>query len=375
LPERVEPSALAKRIQQKRDSGAEMLDLTESNPTRAGFIYPEEDILRGFQDRRALSYDPESLGLPHARAQIANLHGVDPERILITASTSEAYSWVFKLLCDPGDEILIPHPSYPLFELLARLESVVVRSYPIRYHHGWFIDLDALASSFTDRTRAVVVVNPNNPTGSYLKRDEWERLMALCSARGCALISDEVFADYSLEEVGQRVSAIEDGSALSFTLNGLSKLVGLPQMKLGWMTLSGPEHLRRRAMSRLEIIADTYLSVGAPVQYALPSLLSAREGLQSQILERLRSNLAFARSAFAGTPATVLDVEGGWYAVTRVPNVRSEEEWVRLLLERGVLVQPGYFYDFESEGYLVLSLLTPRNVFEEGVTRLVESVR
>ena len=364
LPGQIEPTDLARFIAERRHG---LLDLTESNPTRAGFRYPARLILDGFQDRRMLEYDPDSLGLPAARELIGRLQSVDPDRVLLSASTSEAYSWIFKLLCNPGDEILVPRPSYPLFELLAGLESVEVRTYSLRYHEGWFIDMESLSASFSPKTRAVVTVNPNNPTGSYLKQAEWLQLTSFCSERSCALISDEVFGDYALREVPDRVSATRDGEALCFTLNGLSKLVGMPQMKLAWLVLSGPEHLRSAAKKRLEIIADTFLSVGTPVQYALPALLEARTHIQMQINERLRNNLAIARQALSGSAVTVLDVEAGWYIVMRVPSIKTEDEWMKLLIECGVLVQPGFFFDFEKDGFLVAGLLTAPHVFEPGI--------
>jgi aspartate/methionine/tyrosine aminotransferase len=374
LPARIDASPLARLISgliaEARASGTGLLDLTESNPTRAGIIYPASEILAGLADPRALVYDPESLGLPEARERIAELHSVPVDRVILTASTSEAYSWLFKLLCDPGDEVLIPRPSYPLFDLLAALESVHVVPYPLRYHQGWFVDFDALRAALTSRTKAIVVVNPNNPTGSYLKESEQRTLEEICEERGIALISDEVFASYALAEGIARSAASE--RALSFVLNGLSKLVGMPQMKVGWIVLSGPDGLRKEAAHRLELIADTYLSVGTPVQYALPALLAAREPVHAQIMARLRRNLTYLRERVDGSSASVLDVEGGWYAILRVPRTRTEEQWVAdLARDHGALVQPGYFYDFESEAYLVLSLLTPAGVFAEGVGRLV----
>ncbi len=352
----------------------ELLDLTESNPTRAGFEYPAARILSGFGDERALVYDPESAGLESARELVATHHRVSLDRVMLTTSTSEAYAWLFKLLCDPGDQVLIPRPSYPLFEMLARLESIETRTYPLRHHHGWFVDFDALRAAITERTRAVVVVNPNNPTGSYLKRDELRQMVEICREHDLALISDEVFADYALVPDEGRVSTLTGvRDVLSFSLSGLSKLIGMPQMKLGWMVVSGPAALRASAMSRLEMIADTYLSVGTPVQYALPNLLGVRGEIQSQIMKRLESNLTLLRGGL-DSHCTLLEPEGGWYATVRVPHVRSEEQWVLELISRGVLAQPGYFYDFDSEAYLVLSLLTRAEVFERGVRRLSDCV-
>lgn len=371
LPFHLPRNPIADAIEQRRAEGREILDLTESNPTHAGIVYPADYILAGFRDPQMLVYDPSSNGLPQARARVAGLYRVDHSRVVLTASSSEAYSWLFKLLCDPGDEILTPRPSYPLFEFLAGLESVQIRQYPLRYDGGWFIDFDPLESAIHERTRAIVVVNPNNPTGSYLKRWELDRLRHLCARHNLALISDEVFSDYHLAPVDLRsLTCVED--VLTFCLGGLSKMVGTPQMKLGWMIAGGPENIREEALARIDLIADNFLSVGTPVQYALPSLLAARENVQKQILDRLQINLAYLRDTVRGNDAfRLLEVEGGWYAILRVPRVRSEEEWVLGLLERGVLVQPGYFYDFESEAYLVVSLLTPQPTFREGTDRIL----
>ncbi|MCU1260054.1 MAG: aminotransferase, partial [Bryobacterales bacterium] len=319
-------------------------------------------LLAGFRDPRMLVYDPASAGLLAAREQVAGLCRVDADRVVLTTRTSEAYSWLFKLLCDPGDEILAPKPSYPLFEFLAALEAVRIVQYPLVYHGSWSIDFDALQRGITARTRAIVVVNPNNPTGSYLKLDELRELAGICNHNNLALISDEVFSDYALTPDARLVSTLMNLEApTTFCLNGLSKLIGMPQMKLGWIVTNDS-----LARERLELIADTYLSVGTPVQYAFPHLLGARESIQAQIMDRLRSNLQFLQSQFA-----IRKVEGGWYAILQAPRVRTEEQWVLELLERyDVLVQPGYFYDFESEAFLVLSLLTAPDIFREGVKRL-----
>ena len=372
LPFHLARNRVAEAISQRRDAGLPILDLTESNPTRAGIEYPATEILDGFQNAQCLIYDPASNGLSSARDQVAELYGVSHDRVVLTASSSEAYSWLFKLLCDPGDEVLTPRPSYPLFEHLAALESVQIRQYPLRYHDGWFIDFDPLEAAIHGRTRAIVVVNPNNPTGSYLKEGELDRLRSICRRHGLALISDEVFSDYELTPGGLRsLTWVED--VLTFCLGGLSKMVGMPQMKLGWMVAGGPPQLLRDALAGIDLIADSFLSLGTPVQYALPRLLGAREGVQSQIVTRLRANLEFLRSAVATRDAfRLLDVEGGWYAILRVPRVRTEEEWTLALLEPGVLVQPGYFYDFEAEAYLVLSLLTTCEVFSQGVIMILD---
>jgi aspartate/methionine/tyrosine aminotransferase len=359
---------------------APLLDLTETNPTRAGLRAPE-DVLRLLADPAGLAYEPEAFGRRAAREAVAadsarRGAAMDPERILLTASTSEAYAYAFKLLCDPGDEVLVPRPSYPLFEYLAGLESVDVRGYPLRYDGAWHIDAGEVAAAVTPRTRAIVLVSPNNPTGSFVKAAEADALRALAAARDLALVSDEVFADFPLRDDPTRaVTLFADGPALTLCLGGLSKACGLPQLKLAWMALAGPAAAIAEARGRLEILADTYLSVSTPVQHAAPSLLARLPELQAPLRERVRGNLAVLRAAAGGTPATVLDVEGGWSAVLHVPATRSEEEWVIALAEKdGVLVHPGYFFDFDREAYLVLSLLPPPETFAEGVARVVRRV-
>ncbi len=362
-------------LNEKRREGARILDLTESNPTHAGLNYPAE-IVSAFADPRMLAYEPSPAGMSEARETVAAYyrargHDVAPERILLTASTSEAYAYLFKLLADPGDHVLVPRPSYPLFEFLANMESVEAHQYPLRYHGGWGIDMHSLAESISDRTRAVVLVNPNNPTGSYVKKEELRALLEL----GLPLISDEVFADYGFGEDRERVTTlagVED--RLCFSMSGLSKIAGLPQMKLGWIVVSGPPGLRREAMEKLEWIADTYLSVGTPVQCAAARLLEAGLTVQREIRGRTAANLAAARERLTGLAADILAVEGGWYIVVKMPRIRSEEEWTLELLSReNLLVQPGFFYDFESEAFLIVSLLTEPPMFREGIGRLAAS--
>ena len=369
----VHPNPISLLIAQKRAAGIPVLDLTESNPTHAGLAYPAE-LLAPLSDKRALRYDPDPRGMPSARnavadyyAQLGVVTGID--RILLTASTSEAYSYLFKLLANPGDEVLAPRPSYPLFEFLASLESVHVRHYALRYDGVWHIDFDALESAISPRTKAIVVVNPNNPTGHYLKDAELQRLDSLCASRGIAILSDEVFGDYPHGEDTQRVRTLAGKrGALKFSMSGLSKIAGLPQLKLGWIVASGDGAVE--ACQRLEWIADTYLSVGTPVQVALPPLMDCSVG--EQIRQRTAENLRWLLEVVRGTALNILKVEGGWYAVAQVPRIRSEEEWVLTLLERhNVLVQPGFFYDFESEAFLVLSLLTEPAHFQEGVRRIL----
>lgn len=368
----VSPNPLARLVAEKRASGAHVLDLTESNPTRVGISYPA-NILDALRSKDALRYEPSPRGLLSARQAVAAHYGgrASPERILLTASTSEAYGYLFKLLADPGDDVLAPQPSYPLFEFLAGLESVTIRPYPLRYDGVWHVDFDALEGAVTPRTRALVVVNPNNPTGSFLKRDEVERLDRFSASRGIAILSDEVFSDYGFGEDPARVATLAGSrEALTFSMSGLSKIAGLPQMKLGWIAVSGPSH--GVAMERLEWIADTYLSVATPVQLALPRLLEVSQAVRAQIRRRTAFNLACLKETAAGSSANVLGLEGGWYAVLQIPRTRSEEEWViTMLRECDVLVQPGFFYDFRSEAFLVLSLLTEPATFAEGVRRIL----
>jgi alanine-synthesizing transaminase len=363
-------------LDEKRSAGGPILDLTESNPTAAGFAYPSEAILSALADPRSLRYEPAAAGMPAARAAVSDYYSgrVTPDRVLLTASTSEAYAFVFKLLFDPGDEVLVPAPSYPLFDYLAALDSVRVVQYPLVYHESWAIDFDGLASSITSRSRAIVLVNPNNPTGSYLKQSELGPLLALCREHNLALISDEVFADYALDDQARLVRTLTGIDEVpTFCLSGLSKVAGLPQMKLGWIVTGGPPSDRAKAFERLELIADTYLSVSAPVQWAAPRLLGLRGELQRQILGRVLANRAFVASQIGpASPWKLLSAEGGWNTILEAPRIRSEEAWVLgLLSEDSVLVQPGFFFDFEREAFLVISLLAAEGVFREGIRRIL----
>ena len=376
LPRDFQPNRLAQALAALRRAGVPVLDLTESNPTQAGFQYPPE-IVNAFADARVLRYDPSPAGLWEAREAVARYYAargrkVDAERILLTASTSEAYAYLFKLLTNPGDQVLVPRPSYPLFECLAAMESVEVRSYPLAYHGRWEIDLEALAAAITEKTRAVIVVNPNNPTGSYLKRVEYTRLAELCAQRGMALIADEVFSDYGFGPDPERITTIAGAEeCLTFAMSGLSKIAGLPQMKLGWVVVGGCGRQREQAWERLEWIADTYLSVGTPVQTAAARLLAAGESVQRQIRARTRENLDAAQRLLGGTCAAPLHAEGGWCAILQIPRIRSEEQWALDLLDQAhLLAQPGFFYDFESEAFLVLSLLPEAELFQEGIGRM-----
>jgi len=372
------PNRFSAALERHRASGREALDLTESNPTRCGFAY-DQSLLSALADGRGLVYDPHPKGLRAAREAVCGYyrqHGaeIDPEQVILTASTSEGYSFIFRLVCDPGDEVLVPAPSYPLFEFLASIQDVKLVPYPLFYDHGWQIDLHGLSEALSPRTRAILVVHPNNPTGSFVKPAEMDLLDALCLERQVALVADEVFLDYAHDGVA-RASFAGPRQALTFTLSGISKICALPQMKLAWIVIGGAPELAREALARLEVIADTYLSVSTPVQLALPAFLAQRGEIQRQVKERVAANLAeLDRQLATQKSVRRLEVEGGWYAVLRVPATRSDEELaVALLDEQSVVVHPGHFYDFPGEGYLVVSLITPVEVFAEGMRRVLGS--
>jgi len=372
---------LTEALDEIRSSGARVLDLTISNPTRAGLRYDEPAILKSLASPHAMDYDPQPKGLPSARVAVAEYyktaHGIslDPERLILTTSTSEGYSFVFRLLCNPGDELLVPKPSYPLFEFLADLQDVKLVPYPLIYDHGWQMDFPSLQKAVTERTRGVVVVHPNNPTGSYVHNGELELLNQVCREHTLALIADEVFLDYAHDRAPQR-SFVANQKVLTFTLSGVSKISALPQMKVAWIATSGPPAEIQAAESRLEVIADTYLSMNAPIQWATSTLLEQRKNIQQQLLDRVLGNLAeLDRQLSAQKTCERLSVEGGWYALLRIPVTQTDEELaVDLLRRKSVLVHPGHFYDFPSDGYLVLSLIAQRDEFAEGISRLLEMV-
>ncbi|MGA7119744.1 MAG: pyridoxal phosphate-dependent aminotransferase [Polyangiaceae bacterium] len=372
------PNPLSLALARARAAGRPILDLTESNPTRARIPYDGDAIGAALVEGAFLRYEPAPFGIPSAREAVArdlSMHGteVDPSRIVLTSSTSEAYTFLFKLLADPGDEVLVPVPSYPLFEHLARLEAVRAVPYRLAYDGAWHADVDSARAAITARTRAVLVVNPNNPTGSYLKKSELASLASL----GLPIVSDEVFARFPLREDRSRcASALERSAApLVFALGGLSKLAGLPQMKLAWMAVGGEAPRVDSALARLEVVADAFLSVGTPVQLALPRLLVSRTTTEEAIRLRTAANLASLRAAVAGSAASVLDAEGGWYATLRLPATETEEAWVLALLEKDcVYVHPGHFFDFDREAYIVVSLLTPEATLQEGINRIVQRV-
>ncbi len=379
---RLDPNRFARAVEEHRRRGRPLLDLTNSNPTSCGFHYPAERLFAAMSNRRALQYEPESKGLLSARQAIADYYcgrpgffcgeaPVDPERIVITSSTSEAYHYVFRLLCEVGDEILVPAPSYPLFEYLADLADVRLAPYPLLYDQGWHVDFAGLKAALTTRSKAVVVVHPNNPTGSFVKTEEAQKLAEICASHELATIADEVFLDYADEAHPQATFAFRP-SVLTFTLSGLSKICLLPQLKVGWIVVSGPERLANTAVNRLEVIGDTYLSPSTPTQLALPEMMNLRAPLQTQMCQRLSSNLRFLDDVFRkGGVVTRLKREGGWYAVLQVPATRSDEDLAIAILEsHDVLVHPGHFFDFPRDGFLIVSLIVGETEFQNGVRGL-----
>jgi len=367
-----EESELARAHRLRRAAGLPIADLTASNPTRCGFEYPA-DLLAALTDSRALDYDPQPKGILSARQAVCRYyadHGValDPGQIVLATSTSEAYSYLFRLLCDPGNEILVPQPGYPLFDFLATLDNVRLKPASLVYDHGWQIDPEAIRRAITPATRAIVVVHPNNPTGHFTKPWEAEELARLCREFSLSLIVDEVFLDYGIGQEGRSFSSGLEGVPV-FVVSGLSKIAGLPQMKAAWIVATGPE--QQAALDRLEIIADTFLSMNAPVQWALPEWLEMRHAIQRQIRERTAANLAeLDRSIEPIDTVQRLAVEGGWYAVLRIPALGPDEARVLELLERGVWLHPGYFFGMAESGWLVISLLPEREEFSTGVTAL-----
>lgn len=364
-------------MKNKREAGARLLDLTVSNPTEALADYPQEQIAAAYGSLRDFTYSPDPAGSPSARRAIAEHYRargifLAPDDLVLTASTSEAYALLFKLLCDPGDQVLAPLPSYPLFEYLAAFESIEIVPYRLRYDGTWFVDMDTLRRQSSPRCRALLLVNPNNPTGSFLKRHEAEEFLGFAADRNLPIVSDEVFRDYAFAAAPNRASTlIGDGPVLTFSLNGLSKAAGMPQMKLAWIALGGPQPARAEARERLELLSDTYLSVSTPVQAALPELLRIGESIQPRIALRTARNLAALHTILQDAPAHCLHVEGGWSAIIQLPCTATEDVWItRLLEEHGVILQPGYFFDMDSEAYVVASLLTPPEPFAEGIERL-----
>ena len=379
LPASLPPNRLAGAVARRRASGLGLIDLTASNPTAAGFEYPH-DLLDGLAEGRNLNYSPDAAGMEEAREAVAADFGrrgmtVSPGDIVLTASTSEAYGYLFKLLCDPGDEVLVPQPSYPLFEWLTRLEGVAAVPYRLEHHGRWRIEPESVRAAVTPRTRAILAVNPNNPTGSYLTRDDVDALAA--AAAGVPIVGDEVFWDYPLRDApADRMGVLSSGRDLVFSLGGLSKSAALPQLKLGWIAIGGTAANKSSAREKLELIADTYLSVATPVQTAAAALIQAGARMREQITARAARNLGVLAATVERHPAlNLLRTEGGWSAIVRVPATQTEEDLaVALVEEDGVLVHPGYFFDFEREAFIVISLIVPPADFDEALARILRRV-
>ena len=377
------PNRITRILDSRRSSGLPVFDLTKANPTECSIPYPEQEIRDAISHADMLSYRPDPRGLYSARTAIADLERrrgvtVDTGRIFLTASTSEAYSLLFKLLCDPGESVLVPRPSYPLFDYLAQINDVSVQQYQLRYDGEWHIDLDSLKAAVSPASRAMVIVHPHNPTGMVLARAEYASVQRFAEQHGLALIVDEVFSEYPFGGTGGFLrSAAAPGMALTFTLDGISKMFGLPQMKLGWIIAGGPGDLVEEAAGRLEILLDTYLSVNTPVEAALPGLISAGMVIHERVLGRVLSNLRSLRELMEpASPVSMLNGSGGWYAVFRVPGTMTDEQWsVELLEKRGILLHPGYFFDFEGGAYLVASLLVEPEMLKNGITETLDHIR
>ncbi|HXY09805.1 MAG TPA: pyridoxal phosphate-dependent aminotransferase [Terriglobales bacterium] len=377
------PNSLTEAERELRAAGEQILDLTISNPTRADLHYDSETILQALVSPEAMQYDPQPRGLLSARRAVLEYYrkehdefDIPPESVLLTTSTSEGYSYLFRLLCNPQDEILVPHPSYPLFQFLADLEDVTLVPYPLLYDHGWQIDFPSLYKAVNHRTRAVIVVHPNNPTGSFVSDKERGELNDFCREYELSLIADEVFLTYALDGASRPTFAA-NRDVLTFTLSGLSKISALPQMKLAWLVASGPAERTRLALDRLEVIADTYLSLNAPIQLAAPVMLDQRHRIQPLLLDRMRTNLEQLDRALTREPSCQrLAIEGGWYGVLRVPVTQSDEALaLDILRKTRVLVHPGHFYEFPSDGFLVVSLICPPEAFHQGITRVLDCLK
>ena len=370
----LEENRLSHKLAQLRASGQTILDLTRSNATECGLSYEEQEIQRALAQPASLLYQPDPRGIKSARDAVSAYYQqqqvrLSADHLILTSGTSEAYSFIFRLLCNPGDEVLIPAPSYPLFDFLADLCDVKLVRYPLLYDHGWQIDFAALAAT-SSRTKALIVVHPNNPTGQYASTAEQSKLADFCVQRGIALVADEVFLDFSLNNSPAQ-SFVSLNQALTFTLSGLSKICGLPQMKLAWIAVSGPSDDQAQALARLEVITDAYLSVGTPVQLATPELLATRGELQAQVIARVQENLRELDAQLSRQSAcNRLLCEGGWAGVLRVPAVRSDEDLaITLLSKEGVYVHPGHFYNFAQPGHLIVSLIVREDEFAEGIRR------
>ncbi len=374
-----EPNPLSARAAELRKQGKEILDLTVSNPTACGFSYLSPDLLKNFNDLKNLKYEPDPRGLLEAREAVRRYyqknHGIrlDKNQIFLTANTSEAYSFIFKLLADPGQNFLTPRPSYPLLDYLTSLHDLISEKYPLTYQKRWNIDFEKMP--FNQNTRGLLLVNPNNPTGSFISEEERKKIITISRKTAVPIIADEVFLDYFLSGESKPESFAGCSETLTFTLSGISKILGLPQMKLGWIVVSGPEELKNASIEKLEIISDTYLSAGTPAQNALSAWMEQTDNIQNEIRARVSKNARFAAQIPAHSGIKILMPEGGWNMILKMPDSQSDEEWAITLLEENlVLTHPGYLFDFEEGSFLVISLLTPEDVFKTGIARILEGV-
>jgi len=365
-------NALNLSLEELKKQQISIIDLTVSNPTECGFSYPDH-LLGQLEKKENLQYQPEACGLVHARQAVAKHYDFPWQQVVLTASTSEAYSFLMRLLVNPGEKVLIPRPSYPLFQFLLEINDVDFDYYPLVFDGlRWSLDLQTLKGLIDNKTKAIILVNPNNPTGSYINRAELNVLNQICQEHQMSIISDEVFLEYAFEQ-DDRISCMGNQSVLTFSLGGLSKSMALPQMKCAWILASGPQKVLTEALSRLEIIADTYLSVNTPVQNALGDWLKEAKVIQGQIKSRVEDNLQWLRKRLHLHSSSILALQGGWYVTLRIPAIKSEEQWaLEFLKEDHLLVYPGYFFDFDKEAYMIISLLPEKGIFQEGLTRLIK---
>lgn len=376
------PNRLSELLQEKRKRGESIIDLTEMNPTKCGFSYPTSELLQAAADPSIFSYEPDPRGLLSARKAIANYYAqqsfpVSPEQLFLTASTSEAYSYLFKLLCNPGDEVLVPQPSYPLFDYLCQLENVVHRMYRLVYRGEWQIDFESIQSQCSSRTKAIILVHPNNPTGTYVKQFDYNRILSLASDHHCALIADEVFGPYDIIPDQNRARILSSQTSVPvFSLNGISKLLGLPQLKLSWIAVLGAGDVLPEIMNRLEIITDTYLSVNTISQIALPCLLQHSSEMIAQIRSRIQTNYSIVKNKIENSNISLFHVEGGWAALLQFPQSCSDLEWsIRILQQNNILTHPGHFFDMTQQSCIMISLLPESRIFEDALTRVIHSTK
>lgn len=366
---------LVSLLDKLKDNNEDIMDLTQSNPTECGFSYPKEKIVSALSNSSNLAYSPSAKGMLCAREVVCQYYkekgyDVNPENIFLTSSTSEGYLFLFRLLADPGDKVLFPRPSYPLFEVLTQLSDLELAQYPLNYG-DWSLDEDAF-ESISKGAKAIVAVNPNNPTGSFVGNEDLKIINKVCANTDASIICDEVFLDYAFQDDFKPNSMVGNKENLTFVLGGLSKALGMPQMKLAWIVINGPDGLVEEAKKRLEIILDTFLSVNTPSQNALGPWMEQRAAIQKDILKRIRDNRETVRSMVADSnKLTLLEAQGGWYAILRLPGSLDEEEFCYgLLKNKKVFVHPGYFFDFALGSHIVVSLLSQQVLLENGMKAL-----